>query len=420
VTTAEILTVTPDPGVPDGTDDAGGAASALARLFQRAGLPVRGRRVVAADEGETERALRQAVAEGGLVVCLGDGDGAEAVRQALARLVGSRLVLSDRVMDAVAAAYAERGQAMPRRAEGLALVPQGTSVLLAPGGGEPGLLAEVGGALVAVLPADRRAAVALAEAQVLPRVGRRGAEPVSVVRTLRLVGLEPAEVEARLGPLLRAEDGASARALEVGSEVWVRLRLRGPTRAAADASLGGLEPALRRELGAAWYGTDDETLEQAVGRLLRIRNLTVALAESCTGGLAGHRLTDVPGSSAYIERGFVVYSNAAKQTLLGVPEPLIGRFGAVSAECADAMARGARERAGSDLGLSVTGIAGPDGGTPTKPVGLVFIALADARAVTVQRFRFDRDRQGNKALAATMALDLLRRYCLDAPAVTKR
>ncbi|MGH7265207.1 MAG: hypothetical protein ACREMB_10195, partial [Candidatus Rokuibacteriota bacterium] len=149
MTTAEILTVTPDPGLGEiGT----GAAAALARLLERHGVPVRARRTVAADDAEAERALRQAVEGGGLVVCLGDGDGAETVRQALARLVGSRLVLSDRVMDAVAAAYAERGQAMPRRAEGLALIPQGTTVLPAPRGGEPGLLAETPSALVAILP----------------------------------------------------------------------------------------------------------------------------------------------------------------------------------------------------------------------------------------------------------------------------
>jgi nicotinamide-nucleotide amidase len=140
----------------------------------------------------------------------------------------------------------------------------------------------------------------------------------------------------------------------------------------------------------------------------------VALAESCTGGLVGHRLTQVPGSSAYVERGFVVYSNAAKQALLGVPEAVLRQHGAVSAACAEAMARGARERAGADVGLSITGIAGPDGGTPTKPVGTVYVGLADAQGAVVEHHRFDRDREGNKALSAVHALDLLRRRCLEA------
>ena len=409
MTSAELVTVTPDPGL--ATD----AAPALARFLEGQGIPVRACRAVVAEEGETERALSQAVEAGGLVTCLGEGDGAEIVRQALARLLGSRLVLSDRVLDAVAAAYARRGQAMPRRAEGLALIPQGTAVLLPADGGEPGLLVETAGALVAVLPNDARLAIALVREHLLPRLSRRGAEPVTLLRTLRLVGLDLADTEARLAAALRGTEGATGRAVEAGGEVWVRLRLRGPTAAAAQALLRELEPALRAELGVAWYGEDDETLEGVVGRLLTARGLTVALAESCTGGLIGHRLTEVAGSSAYFERGLVVYSNAAKQALLGVPEAVLRQHGAVSGECAEAMARGARLHAGTDLGLSVTGIAGPEGGTPQKPVGLTFIGLADARTATVHRYRFDRDREGNKALAAVRALDLIRRYCLGAP-----
>ncbi len=411
MTTVELLTVVPDPGLSLGLGSA--AAPALARLFQRHGVPVRGRRLVSLEEGEAERALRQAVEAGGLVVCLGEGEGAEVARQALARLLGSRLVLNESMLEAMTAAYAERGRALPRRAEGLALIPRGTTVLVGPEGGEPGLLAETGGALVVVLPSDPRLALALAREHLLPRVPRRAAEPVTLFRTLRLVGLDLAEVEARLPAALRGAEGASGRTLEVDGELWVRLQLRGPTAAAAERLRADLEPALRAAFGAAWYGEDEETLEVVAGRLLRDRGLTVALAESCTGGLVGHRLTQVAGSSRYFERGLVVYSNAAKQALLGVPEALLARYGAVSGECAEAMARGVRHEAGTDLGLSVTGIAGPEGGTPAKPVGTVFVGLADARTAAVERYRFDRDREGNKALAALMALDLLRRYCLD-------
>ncbi|HEV8307797.1 MAG TPA: nicotinamide-nucleotide amidohydrolase family protein [Methylomirabilota bacterium] len=409
MTTAELLTVAPDPAL------AADAAPALARWLQRHGVPVRGRRVVPADEAEAERALREAVAAGGLVVCLGEGEGAAVARQALARLLGTRLVLSDRALDAVSSAFARRGQAMPRRAEGLALVPQGTAVLVSAVGDEPGLLAEVPGGLVAILPNETRQALGLAREHLLSRLARPGGEPVTVVHTLRLVGLDLAETETRLATALRDVDGVSGRAFEAAGEVWVRLRLRGPTAAAAAGRLADVEPALRAELGPAWYGADDEPLEVVVGRLLRARRLTLALAESCTGGLVGHRLTEVAGSSAYFERGLVVYSNAAKQALLGVPEAVLARYGAVSAECAAAMARGVRVHAGTDLGLSVTGIAGPDGGTPTKPVGTVFIALADPGAVTVEHHRFASDRERNKAFSAVRALDLLRRYCLQEP-----
>jgi nicotinamide-nucleotide amidase len=409
VTTAELLTFLPDPGRPAD----GGAAPALARLLERHGIGVRGRRLVSLEEGEAGRALRQAVEGGGLVVCLGDAEGAAAARQALAQVLGSRLVLSDGVLDALAAAYAARGQAMPRRAEALALVPHGATVLPAPPGGEPGLLAAVGAARVAVLPDAAEAATLLAETHLLPRLPRRAAEPATLVRTLRLVGLAAGDAEARLGAALHGVEDASARAVEVGAEVWVRLALRGATPAAVARRFDELGPVLRGALGAAWYGVDDETLPVVVGRLLRARGLTLALAESCTGGLVGSLLTDVPGSSAYVERGFVVYSNAAKQALLGVPDEVLARHGAVSAECAEAMARGARARAGTDLAVSVTGIAGPDGGTATKPVGLVFIGVADARGAAVERHRFGRDRAGNKALSALGALDLVRRRVLE-------
>jgi nicotinamide-nucleotide amidase len=407
VSTAEILAITPDPALPSE------ASAALARVFQAEGLPVRGCRVVPADDAEAERALREAIGAGGVVACLGEGDGAETARQVLARLGSSRLVLHERMLEAMAAAYARRGRAMPRRAERLALIPQGATVLVAAGGGEPAFVMEIGGAAVAVLPGDAELAAALAREHLVARAGRLNAGPVTVVRTLRLVGIDAAEAEAALAAALRGTDGVAGRAVTVGSEVWARLSLRGPTPEAARRRLRDLAPALRAELGAAWYAEDEDTLEVVVGRLLRGRRLTVALAESCTGGLIGHRLTQVPGSSAYLERGFVVYSNAAKQELLGVPEAVLAQHGAVSAECAAAMARGARHRARTDLGLSATGIAGPDGATATKPVGLIFIGLADAHQARVDRFRFDRDREGNKALAAQMALDLLRRYCLD-------
>jgi nicotinamide-nucleotide amidase len=238
---------------------------------------------------------------------------------------------------------------------------------------------------------------------------------VTVARTLRLVGLEAAQADAVLAEALRGVEDVTGRATDAGGETRVRLRARSPSIADAEARLRAAEAALRAPLGAAWYAVDEDTLEAVVGRLLRARRLTVALAESCTGGLVGHRLTQVPGSSAYFERGVVVYSNAAKQALAGVPEAVLAEHGAVSASCAEAMARGVRALAETDLGVSVTGIAGPDGGTATKPVGLVFVGLADRSTVMSQRFRFDRDRAGNKALAAAMALDLIRRYCLDHP-----
>jgi len=173
--------------------------------------------------------------------------------------------------------------------------------------------------------------------------------------------------------------------------------------------MAALERRIAEVLGEDCYGRDGETLEQAVGRRLSARGLTLATAESCTGGLVGHRLTGVAGSSAFFERGVVVYSNRAKEELLGVPAEILRTHGAVSGPCAEAMVRGICERSGAACGLSITGIAGPDGGTPTKPVGTVFIGLAVSGAVEARHFRFSGGRASVKWQSSQMALDMLRR-----------
>jgi nicotinamide-nucleotide amidase len=196
-------------------------------------------------------------------------------------------------------------------------------------------------------------------------------------------------------------------------EVLVRLRARAATAEAAAQALARLEAPLAAALGDDCYGADGESLEQAVGRRLTARGLTLAVAESCTGGLVGHRLTSVPGSSGFFERGVVVYSNRAKEELLGVPADVLGAHGAVSGPCAEAMVRGICERAGTACGLSITGIAGPDGGTPTKPVGTVFIGLAAPGVLEARHFRFAGGRAAVKWQSSQMALDMLRRSLGD-------
>jgi len=195
----------------------------------------------------------------------------------------------------------------------------------------------------------------------------------------------------------------------------VRLRARASTPAEAARSLAKAEAAIVAILGGDCFGRDGDTLELVVGRMLLERRLTLAVAESCTGGLLGHRLTNVPGSSAYFERGVLVYSNRAKEELLGVPESILKTHGAASAPCAEAMARGIATRAGAPCGLAITGIAGPDGGTPTKPVGTVFIGLAVQGDALAQRFHFAGDRAAVKWQSTQAALDMLRRSLKGQP-----
>jgi nicotinamide-nucleotide amidase len=200
----------------------------------------------------------------------------------------------------------------------------------------------------------------------------------------------------------------------VDGEVWVRLLARAPIRAVAEAALTEAEPAVRAALGADCYGADGQSLEEAVGVLLRERGLAVSTAESCTGGLVAHRLTNIPGSSRYVERGVVVYSNEAKEELLGVPRELLKAHGAVSEPVADAMVRGVCRVGHTACGVAITGIAGPDGGSAEKPVGTVFIAVASPVGVEVRRFLFPGGRVAVKWQSAQAALDMLRRALLSA------
>ncbi|MFH1058776.1 MAG: CinA family nicotinamide mononucleotide deamidase-related protein [Pseudomonadota bacterium] len=248
------------------------------------------------------------------------------------------------------------------------------------------------------------------ERRVAPELAARFGAGSLVTRTLRLYGLPESEVGRRLAGLTNGQEGVGLGYYPVFPEVLVVLSARAADAGAASARL---EP-LAAEAGARLAGfvivDGAARLEERVGELLKAGDLTLALAESCTGGLIGHRITAVAGSSAYFERGYVVYSNRAKQEMLSVEAETIARFGAVSEECAREMALGARLGAGVDLGLAVTGIAGPEGGSAEKPVGTVWFGLSHQRATTAEVRHFFGDRQMVKLQAAETALDLLRRH----------
>ena len=368
-------------------------------------MPVAGRVLVDDDETALEQAL---AAEGLAVVVAGPGGSAgDVVRRVIARVSGTRLVLHERMLAALQEAHRRRDRPLPRRAERLALLPQGATVWPAEDG-DPGWALEGGRVAFAVVPPGAPSP-GLSRQLVDFARAFAGGRPV-VTRTLRTAGSGLEDIEERLAEWLGHSDGeVTVATVPADGEVWVRLRARGATAEDAATALARVEPRVVAALGDDCYGRDADTLEQVVGRLLGARGLTLSVAESCTGGLLGHRLTNVAGSSAYFERGVVVYSNRAKQELLGVPEDVLRTHGAVSGPCAEAMARGICERSGSACGLAVTGIAGPDGGSPQKPVGTVFFGVAVSGAVTSRRFRFLGDRVAIKWQSAQTALDLLRR-----------
>ena len=240
------------------------------------------------------------------------------------------------------------------------------------------------------------------------RLGREGV----LVRTLKTAGLAPSDVEERIGPWLGTEGEVAVSCVPVDGEVWVRLSARAASFPLAEAALREVEAPVLEALGVDCYGRDQETLEGVVGKLLVERRLTLSVAESCTGGLLAHRITNVSGSSAYFERGVVTYSDQAKEDLLRVPRALLVAHGAVSAPVVEAMARGICRASNTPIGLAITGIAGPEGGTAAKPVGTVFISLAHPGGVEARKFRFTGGRESIKWQSAQMALDLLRRWLL--------
>ncbi len=398
-------------------DDA--PARTAAQALTAAGIVVASRQVVEESEAALVPALRAALESEGLVVvfCQPGGSSGELVPRVVSKLTGRRLVLNERRLRRLEAAYNRRGQAMPHRLDRLALLPQGAELLpAAPDADQDSWFLAADQSFIIVLPLE---SADPSELMQFIYVRTWKANEGMVQRLLLTTGLQPAEAEERLATWLGKEGPVEVTCAAVAGDVRVRLRALGATRAAAEAALGPVERAVREALGEDCYGADADALEAVVGRLLLDRGLTVSVAESCTGGLIAHRLTNVPGSSRYVERGVVAYSNRAKEELLGVPANLLRAHGAVSEPVAHAMVTGICRASGSSCGLAVTGIAGPDGGTEAKPVGTVFIAAAappdTQKNIEVKRFRFGGGREAIKARSAQAALDMLRRRLLRAP-----
>lgn len=328
-------------------------------------------------------------------------------REAVAALLGEELAPDLAEIAKMREFFGRLGRTMTANNERQAMFPPSARPLPNPLGTAPGLMAAKDGRLLFALPGVPVEMEQMFQQQVLPVLaGLPGIKPL-YSRTLRLVGIGESAMAQAVGDLIEAGRSPTVAPYAKRGETRLRLTVRAADAAEAEALFAPVEAEIRRRLGKHVFGVDDDTLEGVIGRLLKERGLTLATAESCTGGLIGHRLTNVPGSSAYYLGGVVAYDNRVKSGQLGVPEETLAAHGAVSEETARAMAEGVRSRLGADLGLSATGIAGPDGGTAAKPVGLVYLGLACAGNTKVRRLRFAWDRIGNKEMAAQSALALL-------------
>jgi nicotinamide-nucleotide amidase len=290
-----------------------------------------------------------------------------------------------------------------------ALFPEGTDLLPNPLGTAMGALLEADGTLFATLPGVPSEMKRMFEETLEPLIRARSDGSI-VSRTLWFAGIGESALAEQVQDFLDATDPTVAPLAGQG-KVRLRITTRAATQSEAEEKIAPVEKEILSRLGDYYFGEDEETLESAVGRLLIERGATLALAESCTGGLLAKRLTDIAGSSAYFKEGVITYTNESKERWLGVPESMLLEHGAVSEPVARKMAEGVRKIAGADYGLSVTGIAGPDGGTEDKPVGLVFVGLSDAEATFAERLdlsAWGRSREAIRERSANRAFDLLR------------
>ena len=391
-------------------------AAFMAQRLAEAGIDLFYKTTVGDNEGRIEAALRQGLGRSDAVVCTGGLGPTEddLTREVIAKVLGRRLRLDEEVLGHIADRFASRGIPMTQNNRKQAYVPEGAEVLHNPRGTAPGLyLATPEGKVVAAMPGVPSEMRPMLTEQVIPRLRAQFAIRSSIrSRVLRTCGAGESRVDQLIGDLFRSQRNPTIGVLAHAGEIHVRLTAKGESDAEVEGLLDDLEAKLRERIGPLIFGRDDEELEQVVARLLCDRGLTLAVAESCSGGLVAHRLTNVPGSSRYFDRGVVAYSNRAKTEALGVPADLVAARGAVSPEVARAMAEGVRAVAGTDFGVGITGIAGPDGGTAEKPVGLTYIGLAWEGASLAREYRFLSHREVNKVRASQMALELLRRRLL--------
>ncbi|MBI3357613.1 MAG: competence/damage-inducible protein A [Nitrospirae bacterium] len=391
----------------------------LTEALGRLGIEVRFKSIVGDDRSDIVKVLETAVQRASVVVLTG-GLGPtidDCTREAVAEATGRRLRRRKEALDGMTARLAQWGRVPNRGQLRQALIPSGAAVLPNPVGSAPGFSLLWKGATLISLPGVPREMEAIMQTTVTPLLAAQlesnNARQNPIVRmAFHTWGLPEADVDAKLQGLIPRHAPVDLGLLASPMGVLVSLTTQAH-RPVGEAVLTTLAEGVRTRLREWLFAEGRDTMEEVVGRLLTKQGLTVAIAESCTGGLIGHRLTQVPGSSAYVDRGAICYSNRAKTDMLGVPAELITKHGAVSQEVAAAMARGIRERAGVSVGLSVTGIAGPGGATNAKPVGLVYVGLDAGPGDAVSKeFRFHGDRSVIKQRSSQAVLDLLRRWLI--------
>ncbi len=381
------------------------------------GVEVGARITVADDAALLESAFRSALSRADLVIATGGLGPTEddLTREAAAAALGRGIHRDPEILEALKVRFARYLRQMAKINEKQADLIDGAAALPNGRGTAPGQRLEQDGRLLFLLPGPPGEMKPMFTEQVLPVIRERTGGAVLRTRVLRIAAMAESDVDQAASPVYTTFTNPRTTILGAAGQVELHLTAEGKSEGEAEERIEALAAGIRAALPGRIFSEDGLELPEVVARLLKSRKLLLAIAESCTGGLLSARLTDEPGASAFLERSFVTYSNRAKVEELGVEAALVARLGAASEEVAAAMAAGARRVAGTDVGVGITGIAGPDGGTTEKPVGLVFVALDGAAGTRVRRAVFPGDRERVRYQATQVALEMLRRGLLGLP-----
>ncbi len=392
-------------------------ALVLTAKLREIGIVVGARVTVADDPALLESAFRSALSRADVVISTGGLGPTEddLTREALAAALGRAVHRDQAIVAALKERFARYLRAMAPVNEKQADVIQGATVLPNASGSAPGQMVEDDGRLVFLLPGPPAEMQAMFESSVAPLLRAKAGGVVVLTRVLKIASMAESDVEQLAAPFYTTFANPRTTILGAAGQVELHLTGEGASEEEALARIEALASGLRTRLQGRIFSEDGRELHEVVGALLKERGLTLAVAESCTGGLLAARLTEIPGSSAFLERGYVTYSNKAKVDLLGVPSASLDQHGAVSEVVAGAMADGARRAASTQIGLAITGIAGPTGATPDKPLGLVYVALTGALGTRIKRLHFPGGRERVRYQACQAALEMLRRGLLDLP-----
>ena len=377
------------------------------------GVEVVTKSVIGDDLNRLADAVRRAISRSQIVILSGGLGPTEddLTRDSVAAALDRRLIYHPEIADQLEQRFAQMKRKMSEVNKRQAFIIEGAEILPNDRGTAPGQWIEDSGSRLMLLPGPPHEMKAMFTRQCLPRLTRIVPRQVIQTLVLRVAGMPESDLDQLISPVYKKYENPATTILAAAGDIQIHLRARCATEAEAMALLAEVAGPIDLLLGDRIYSRNGQSLEEVIGEQLRKRRATLAVAESCTGGLLGERITSVPGSSDYFQGGFITYANRMKVDWLGVPEKIIDEFGAVSSEAAEAMARGARRRSGSTYALSITGVAGPDGGTVKSPVGTVYVGLADAGGCSVTHRQFIGDRARIRQFSTQMALDILRRKC---------